>query len=197
MQTLRLAGLLVLVLGLSVNVQAKDYEIDLSHSSIGFSVRHLVGKVNGAFRDFTGTFSFDPKSPESSKVIAEVKAKSIDTNDKKRDEHLRGKDFFEVQKHTGIKFVSTEVKEAGNQKYQVVGNLTLHGVTRPMTLTMEYMGEINDPWGKHRAGFSGTGQLDRKNFDMTWNKALDHGGMVIGDTVDFQLNIEAIEKKAN
>jgi polyisoprenoid-binding protein YceI len=175
---------------------ATEYEIDGSHSNVGFTIRHLVSKVNGEFKAFNGKFTFDPKNLETSKLEAEIKATSIDTNEKKRDEHLRGDDFFGVKKYPTLKFVSTQIKANGDNKYKVTGDLTMHGVTKPVTLDVDYLGETDDPWGNHKAGFTGTTQVNRKDFGMNWNKALDKGGVVLGDDVVINLNIEANQKKA-
>jgi len=174
---------------------AKDYEIDATHSNVGFMAKHLISKVNGEFKDYNGTISFDPKKPDQTKVNAKVKAASINTNVEKRDAHLKSEEFFGVEKFPELTFVSTKVTPNGSKKYKMVGDLTMHGVTKPVTFEVEYLGEMDDPWGGHRAGFTATTQVNRKDFGMNWNKALDKGGVVLSDEIAINLNIEALEKK--
>jgi polyisoprenoid-binding protein YceI len=175
---------------------AKDYTIDRSHSNVGFSVKHFVSKVNGEFKEFDGELQFDPSKPEAAKIVAEVQAASVNTNEKKRDEHLASDDFFAAKKHPKFKFVSQSIKADGDKKYKVSGDLTLRGVTKPVVFDVEYLGETDDPWGNHRAGFTGTTTVNRKDFGINWNKSLDKGGFVLGEDVVINLNLEAIEKKA-
>jgi polyisoprenoid-binding protein YceI len=175
---------------------AKEFDIDSSHSNVEFVARHFASRVKGRFTQFKGTLSFDADKPETSKVNALVDTSSIDTNEKKRDEHLRGDDFFSAKKHPQLTFVSKTIKPNGDKKYKVEGDLTMRGVTKPVTFDVEYLGEADDPWGNHRAGFTGTTTVNRKDYGISWNKALDKGGYVLGDDVTINLNLEAIEKKA-
>jgi polyisoprenoid-binding protein YceI len=192
-----LLGLGIIGLGLCLGMDgfAREYKVDPSHSNVGFVARHLVSKVNGEFKDFTGNFSFDPKKPEAATVSAVVQVKSITTNEEKRDKHLQSDDFFSAEKYPTMQFNSIKVEEDGDKKYKVEGNLTIRGVTKPVTFEMEFLGEQDDPWGGHRIGFSGSTTINRKDFGMNWNKALDNGGVLIGDKVVINLNVEGLEKK--
>ena len=174
---------------------AKTFEIDLSHSNVGFTIKHLVSRVSGEFRSLEGEFVFDQAHPEKSKVKATVKADTIDTHEKKRDEHLKSADFFDVTQYPTLSFESKSFVSQGGQKYELQGNLTMHGVTRPVTFKVDYLGEANDPWGNHRAGFTAVTKINRKDFGIVWNKALDAGGFVLSDDVELNINIEGIQKK--
>ena len=174
---------------------AATYTVDQSHSHVGFKVRHLISKTAGEFRDFEGEFTYDPKKPLESKVHFVAKSESINTNNAKRDDHLKGADFFDVQKFQTLTFDSKKVKANGKDKYKVEGDLTIHGVTKPAEFDVEYTGAAKDPWGNNRVGFNATSKINRKDFGVVWNKTLDTGGMMIGDDVDVTLEIEGIEKK--
>jgi polyisoprenoid-binding protein YceI len=200
MSTRLFAPLGVLALALAAPVlseaRAGDFAIDQSHSHVGFRVKHLVvSKVEGEFKDFDGSFSFDEKKPDASKVAFTIKAASINTNTAKRDEHLRSADFFDVQKFPTLAFESTKVEGAGKGKYKLSGNLTIHGVTKPVTFVVEYGGVSKDPWeGKTHTGFTATLRINRKDYGLTWNKALETGGFVVGEDVDITVEIEGIQK---
>jgi len=174
---------------------AKDYEVDASHSTVGFVVRHIVSKVNGSFKKFEGRFSFDPSNPAASKLTAEVAVASVDTNEPKRDIHLRGEDFFNAEKFPKFTFVSKKFTPAGDKKFKMSGDLTLRGVTKPVIFDVDFFGEGEDPWGGHRIGFEATTQVNRKDYGISWNKALDKGGFVVGDEVTINVNVEGREKK--
>lgn len=182
------------VLASASSVLAADFVVDPSHSRIGFSVRHLVSKVPGEFKDYEGSFSFDEKKPEASKASFTIKAASINTNFEKRDEHLRSPDFFNTAKHPTLTFVSKKVAPAGKGKYKLQGDITIAGVTKPVTFEVEYAGTAKDPWGGTRAGFTAVSKVNRKDFGMVWNKALDSGGFILGDDVEIKLDLEAIQK---
>jgi polyisoprenoid-binding protein YceI len=186
----------VAVLAFSAVSQAAVYNIDPSHSTVGFSIRHMVSTVRGMFQKYSGTVDFDEKNWTSLKINATIEAASINTNEPKRDEHLRSADFFDVQKYPNLTFKSTTVKDLGAGKLDVTGDLTMHGVTKPVTLAVTYNGAGKDPWGGNRAGFSATGKLSRKDFGIVWNKALDNGGVLVGDDVNIQIDIEAVQAKA-
>ena len=176
---------------------ASEYQVDPSHSNVDFEVRHLVSKVQGHFNQFEGKFTFDPKNPEASAVTAEVVVNSINTNEKKRDEHLKSEDFFASKKFPKMSFKSTKVTPDGEKKYKIMGDLTLHGVTKPVTFDAEYLGNSDDPWGMNRAGFLATAKINRKDFGMIWNKILDNGGYLLGDDVTIHLNIEGMTSKGS
>jgi len=172
--------------------RAAVYEIDASHSSVRFKIRHLVSKVTGEFGRFSGMINFDEDNINNSTVKAVIEADSIDTNNTKRDDHLRNKDFFEVETYPEIVFLSERV-EAG----KLIGNLTLHGVTREVVMDLEQHGVAQDPWGNTRAGFTASTTIDRKEFGIVYNKTMDQGGLLLGEDVAIEIEIEAIRKKEN
>lgn len=178
------------------NVFAANYKVDPSHSLIQFKVKHLaIATVRGNFVDFDGEFSYDPANIAASKASATISAKSVDTSNQKRDDHLRNEDFFNVEKHPQIKFVSKEIKDIDDNEFVVVGDLTINGVTKTIELEAEFNGVAKDPWGNERAGFTAEGKIDRKDFGLTWNKALEAGGFVVGDEVKIHLEVEGIKEK--
>ena len=174
---------------------AAEYSVDKDHSNVGFTIRHLVSKVPGSFKDYEGTFNFDEKDLKSSKVQFTIKAASIDTANAKRDEHLRSADFFNVEKNPTISFVSKKITGSGKH-FKIEGDMTMLGVTKPVTFNAEYMGVQKDPWGNMKAGFSATGKVNRKDFGMVFNKVLDSGSLMLGEDVAIQLDIEAAQKAA-
>ncbi len=192
---MKLRTLSLLALFIVSAAQAADYDVDASHSNVDFKIRHMMSKVNGNFGKFTGTFSFDAKKPEAAKGVFTVEAASINTNNEKRDGHLKGDDFFNVGKFPTLTFNTTGFKKAG-KGFAMSGDLTMLGVTKPVTFNVEYLGAGKDPWGNSKAGFSATGKINRKDFGMVWNKALDAGGVLLGEEVEITLNIEAAEKAA-
>lgn len=175
-------------------MQAETFAIDASHSEVGFQVRHLVSQTRGRFNDFAGTIDLDPKNLANSSVDFKIKATSIDTNVADRDKHLRGADFFDVEKYPEITFKSRSIKAAGNDTYNVTGTLTMHGVSKDITLPVTYLGQAKDPWGNTRAGFEAATTLNRKDFGIVWNKALDAGGAMLGDDVKISINLETVKK---
>jgi polyisoprenoid-binding protein YceI len=173
---------------------AGTYALDVSHSHVGFKVRHLmVSKVRGRFADFAGTVVIAEEPLESS-VDVTIQLSSIDTRDAGRDEHLRSADFFSVEEHPEMTFRSTAVRETGKGAFVVDGDLTLLGVTKPLTLDVTFAGTATDPWGGSRAAFTATGELDREDFGLTWNQALEAGGVLVGKTVEIELEAEAVKQ---
>jgi polyisoprenoid-binding protein YceI len=169
------------------------YEIDSAHTSVQFSVRHLmVSNVRGEFSKVSGTIKFDAANPADSTVEATIEVASINTRDAQRDGHLKSADFLDVEKFPTIVFRSTKVvPQSGGGK--VTGELTIHGVTREITLDVEGpTEEITDPWGKQRWGMSATAKLSRKDFGLTWNAALETGGVMVGDEVKIAIDLEAV-----
>lgn len=191
-------GLGIVSLGLCVSLTgfAREFKVDPSHSNVGFVARHLVSKLNGEFKEFTGNFTFDPKKPEEATVSAVVQVGSITTNVPKRDEHLKSDDFFAAKKFPTLQFVSTKISPDGDKNFKLEGNLTIRGVTKPVVFVTEFLGEQDDPSGAHRIGFSGTTTIKRKDFGINWNKTLDKGGVVVGEDVVINLNVEGVEDKA-
>ena len=191
--TRKLFAAAVLTTLAALPAQAESYKIDPSHSEVGFTIRHLVSNVRGRFNDFAGTVDMDPKAPQKGSVDFQIKATSIDTANADRDKHLRTADFFDVEKYPEITFKSDSVKPAGKDKYNVTGTLTMHGVSKKVTLPVTYLGEAKDPWGNTRAGFETSVKLNRKDYGIVWNKAVDNGGVLLGDDVNVSINLETIK----
>lgn len=182
------------VLVAALPVQAADYNIDTSHSSVTFQIKHLaISKVKGAFHDFTGSFSYDPAKPEASSAVVVIQMASVDTGNEKRDDHLRNPDFFEVDTYPNMTFKSTSVKMKNDEEGQVTGNLTMHGVTKPVTLDLEINGMITDPWGNERVGASLSGEINRKDWGLTWSKAMETGGLVVANEVKISIELEGVK----
>ncbi len=176
--------------------QAADtWSIDKGHSEASFQVRHFVTNVRGRFADFGGTIVTDTAKPENSSVEFKIAATSIDTGVADRDKHLRSANFFDVEKFPEITFKSTSVKPAGKDSYHVTGDLTMRGVTKTITLPVAFAGTAKDPWGNERAGFETSITLNRKDYGINWNKALDQGGFVLSDEVKVSINLETVKKK--
>jgi polyisoprenoid-binding protein YceI len=168
------------------------WSFDNAHSSIGFSVRHLmISKVRGHFNQWGGTFDYDEEDPTRSKLSVRIDAASIDTRDEKRDAHLRSPDFFDVEKFPELVFESRKIDRDGDD-FVVTGDLTIHGVTRSVQLQVESLGRTKDPWGGERAGFSASATISRKDFDMHFNMPLEAGGVVVGDKIEIGIEIEAV-----
>jgi polyisoprenoid-binding protein YceI len=174
---------------------ADTYAVDTGHSEVSFQVRHLVTNVRGRFNDFNGTINLDPANLEKSSVEFRVKAASIDTAHEDRDKHLRAEDFFHVEKYPEITFKSTSIKKTGKDSYAVTGDFTMRGVTRRITLPVTYLGTARDPWGNDKAGFETATTLDRKEYGIVWNAAVDNGGVILGDEVKIAVNLEANKAK--
>ncbi len=172
---------------------AADWVVDQAHSKVGFSVRHMmISTVDGQFKDFEGTFTFDPKKGTLGNSKFEVKAASIDTGNAKRDEHLRSADFFDAEKFPMISITNSKIKKTGKDKYEWAGDLTLHGVTKPVKFALVHKGTVKDMQGKNRAGFSATTKINRKDWGLTWNKAVE-AGPVVSDEVELKIDAEAVE----
>lgn len=170
------------------------YKVDPNHSQVGFSIKHLVSRVQGHFNTFGSEITYDPENISASKVSAEIDTASIDTGQPNRDKHLKSPDFFNADKNPKITFTSTSVSGTKDQM-KVAGNLTMNGVTKPITLDVKFLGSAADPMGPaggRRAGFEGKTTLNRKDFNIVWNKTLDAGGVLLGDDVDVTLLVEAV-----
>lgn len=176
-------------------VPADVHTIDAGHSEVSFQVRHLVTQVRGNFNDYEGTINLDPANLERSSVDFRIKAASIDTNHADRDKHLRGEDFFFVEKYPEIAFKSKSIKKTGKDTYAVAGTLTMRGVSKEVTLPVTYLGAVKDPWGNEKAGFATEVTLNRKDYGINWNAALDNGGFVLSDEVKVSINLETQKKK--
>jgi polyisoprenoid-binding protein YceI len=177
--------------------QTVTYVIDPSHSTAGFKVRHLmVSNVRGEFSGVAGTVVFDAEERANSKVEAAIDATTIQTRDNQRDQHLKSADFFDVEKFPKITFISKKVAPIGAGEWSVVGDLTLHGVTREVALDVEGpTPEVKDPWGNIKIGASATTKLDRRDFGLVFNVALDAGGVMVGDEVAIELELELARQK--
>ncbi|MBS0184618.1 MAG: polyisoprenoid-binding protein [Nitrospira sp.] len=192
MQAIVIAGLLG-CFPLGVEAETARWDIDPDHSIIEFRVVHMVvSKTSGRFLNYHGFVELDPDTKAWKAIEATINADSINTNHEKRDQHLRSADFLDVKQFPTITYKMKNYQKEGDT-YKVVGNLTLRGVTKEVTLMGTFNGIAKDPWGNTRAGFTADGTLNRKDFGMIWNKALDTGGLVVGDEVQIHLDIECIK----
>ncbi len=194
MQAIVIAGLLG-CFPLGVEAETARWDIDPDHSIIEFRVAHMVvSKTSGRFLNYRGFVELDADTKAWKTIEATINADSINTNHEKRDTHLRSADFLDVKQFPTITYKMKNYQKEGDT-YKVIGNLTLRGVTKEVTLIGTFNGIAKDPWGNTRAGFTAEGTLNRKDFGMIWNKALDTGGLVVGDDVQIRLDIECIKAK--
>jgi polyisoprenoid-binding protein YceI len=179
-------------------MSTQTWQIDSSHSGIHFSVRHLViAKVRGQFSRWTGAVELPEGELAQGSVAVTIDASSIDTGVADRDAHLRSADFFDVATYPELTFKSRRVEALGGARLKVIGDLTLHGATREVVLDVETTGQTKDPWGNVRIGFAARTSLDRKDFGLTWNQALETGGVLVGERVDIEIEIEAVRQAAD
>jgi polyisoprenoid-binding protein YceI len=177
-------------------VPTGTWSVDPSHSRVEFQVKHLgIASVRGHFASFEGTLEIGDDL-SSARAYGTVDVASVDTNEEKRDEHLRSGDFFHAEQHPQISFASTEIVPVDDETFEISGDVTLHGVTRPITLKAEVTGTEQDPWGNERVGLEVTGQLDRGEFGMTFNQALGSGNVLVSDRVKLRLDISAVKQSA-
>lgn len=170
------------------------YTLDPAHTRIGFVARHaMVTKVRGSFDEFAGTAVLDGTNPANSRVEVTIEAASIDTRNAQRDEHLRGNDFLAMQEYPKITFASTGVRQAGETTFEVTGDLTIKGVTNEITIPFEFEGAAKDPFGNERVGFEGSVTINRRDYGVTWNAALEGGGVLVSDKVTLEFEISAIK----
>ena len=173
---------------------AGDYTLDVAHSRLGFSARHaMVTTVRGAFKDFEGTAHVDTANPANSKVELTIRTDSIDTGVADRDAHLRSADFFEIESHPEITFTSTNVERDGDD-WTITGDLTIKGTTQPVTVEFESTGSARDPFGNLRVGFEGAATINRKDWGLSWNVAIEGGGILVGEKVKLELDVSAIKR---
>jgi polyisoprenoid-binding protein YceI len=170
----------------------RTFVIDKAHSEAVFQVRHLITKVRGRFSNFEGKIEFDPQRLEASSVSVSIDASSIDTSEPDRDKHLRSEDFFGIETYPVMTFTSTRVVKTSATNFEVTGKFTLHGVTKDITLPVTFLGVAKDPWGKERAGFETEVTINRKDYGLNWNAALETGGFLVGDDVRISLSIQAV-----
>lgn len=170
------------------------YTIDKAHSEATFQVRHLLSKVRGRFSDFEGTIDYDEQNPEYSSVNVIIQAASIDTTERDRDAHLRSADFFEVEKFPTLAFKSATIARNGIDGFDVAGDLTIRGVTTPVIFDVTFLGKAKDPWGNERIAFEAETTINRKDYGLLWNAALETGGFLVGDEVKISLSVQAVPK---
>jgi polyisoprenoid-binding protein YceI len=172
-----------------------NWQIDNAHSEINFTVRHMmISNVRGRFENFTGEVNFDEQNPENTTVAVQIDASSINTREAKRDNHLRSQDFLYVEKYPYLTFRSKRVELTGKNRARLVGDLTVRDLTREVTLNVEYSGLAKSPWGTTSAGFSATGTLNRSDWNLTWNQALETGGVLVGDEIKFNVEVEIVRQ---
>ncbi len=179
------------------SAEAATFGVDKDHTSVSFKVRHFVTKVQGSFGKFDGTVEFDPADPAKVKVNGSIEVSSIDTNNDNRDKHLRGEDFFNVEKYPTIEFESSKLTDLNESrtKGKLHGKLTMHGVTKPVVLDVEYHGTAKTAYDELKAGLTATASLNRKDYGIVWNKTLDTGGLMLGEDIEILLEVELTEKE--
>ncbi|CAM3846494.1 YceI family protein [Cohnella lubricantis] len=169
-----------------------NWAVDVSHSAIDFSVKHMmIAKVKGSFHSFEAQIAADPEDLTTADIAVQIDLSSIDTRNGDRDGHLKSADFFDVENHPKLLFTATKIVSKGDGEYAVTGDVTLHGVTRPETFDVSFEGIGKDPWGNEKVGFSATGSIKRSDYGLTYNAALETGGVLIGDEVKISIEIEA------
>ena len=171
------------------------WQIDSSHSHVAFSARHMmISKVRGRFEHFSGIINFDEKNPAASSVSVEIDTASIDTRDEQRDGHLRSPDFLDADNHPKLIFQSKRVEQTSSDSGKLIGDLTIRGVTKEVALDVEYAGQAKSPWGTTSAGFSGTTTINRKDWGLEWNQVLETGGVLVGDKVKIDIELELVKQ---
>lgn len=174
---------------------AGTWKIDETHTTLGFSARHaMVAKVRGRFNDFEGSFTIDATSPENSVATVSIKTASVDTRNEDRDAHLKSADFLDVEKFPELTFTSTAIKNVSDNEFVVGGDLTINGVTRNVDVELTYVGVSQDPWGGTRIGFEGSTEINRRDFGLTFNVALDTGGVLVSEKIKIELDVEAVKQ---
>jgi polyisoprenoid-binding protein YceI len=180
-----------------MNNNNTTWNIDQAHSGITFSIRHMLSKVRGRFGKFAGTIKLDDKDIARSIVDVTIEAGSIDTGTPDRDTHLRSPDFFDVEKFSTLRYTSKRIEKLGGDRFRIVGDLTIRDVTREVPIEAEYLGRSKDPWGNERGGFVASASLDRKDFGLRWNQVLEAGGVLVGDKVEIEIDLEAVRAAAS
>lgn len=178
----------------TATVPTTTYAFDKAHSEMTFQVRHLLTRVRGRFSDFEGTIELNEASPDQSSVRLEIRTESIDTNEPARDKHLRSDDFFAADRFPSITFASTRVAKRGEERFDVTGQLTMRGVTKEITLPVTFLGKAKDPWGNERLAFEAEYALNRKDYGLNWNAALETGGFLVGEEVKISVSIQAVPR---
>lgn len=171
-----------------------SYTVDDSHSSVGFVARHaMVTKVRGKFNEYSISFTLDADNPENSSAKVEIQVASVDTSNDQRDGHLRTNDFFDIENYPTINFTSTSIKQTGDDSFDVTGDLQIKDVTKEITIPLTFEGQVTDPWGNLRIGFEGAVDVNRKDWNITWNNPLDGGGVLVGDKVRLEFDLSAVK----
>lgn len=174
-----------------------SWNLDTSHSRIGFAVKHMmISTVRGEFKAYSGTLELDEQDFTRSKISGSIEVASLDTRDEGRDQHLKGADFFDAEKYPTITFQSTRIEAKGGNDYVVHGDLTIRGVTRAVAIDAEYGGTHKNPWGATVTGLSGSAKINRKDFGLTWNMALETGGILVGEEVKLEIEVELTKQAA-
>ena len=174
-----------------------DYKLDVTHTRVGFWARHaMVSKVRGQFNEFEGSAHLDAENPANSHVEITIKAASIDTRNPDRDNHLRSNDFLAMQEYPDLTFRSTAVEKLSQYAYRVTGDLTIRGVTKSVDVDFDFTGSVIDPWGNQRVGFEGGTTINRKDWGVNWNAALDSGGVMVSDKVNLEFEVEVVKVTA-
>ena len=184
---------LILAAG-TAKADTEAYKIDPSHSQVGFTIRHFFSKVSGKFKTYEGVIMMDPKDLSKTTVEVTIDTASIDTGNGDRDSHLQSPDFFDAAKFPKITFKSTGVTGQGTTKATLKGDLTMHGVTKPVSLDAEVLGFSADPWGNYRGGFEAKTKINRQDFGVSWNKVLEGGGSLLGDDVEITIDVEGVRE---
>lgn len=179
----------------SASAFGANYKADPGHTNVNFTVRHMFSKVTGEFKQFEGTFAFDEKAKELKDVNFTIQSASINTNNEKRDGHLKSADFFDAEKIPTLTFKQSKPTKLSGTKGKLAGEFTMHGVTKPVTFDVEYLGTDKDPWGNTKSGFTATAKVSRKDFGLVWNKTLESGKLLVGDEVTISLQVEADAQK--
>ncbi|HZG87711.1 YceI family protein [Paenibacillus sp.] len=171
------------------------WALDPTHSGVDFTIKHMMfSKVRGSFKSFDAAIEADPSDLTTASISFSVDLASVNTNNDDRDNHLRSADFFDVENHPKLTFAATKIEKTGDGEYSVTGDLSLHGVTRSETFQVEFEGEGKDPWGNTKAGFHASGTLNRSDYGLTWNAALEAGGFLVGDEVKVEIEIQAVKQ---
>jgi polyisoprenoid-binding protein YceI len=174
-----------------------NYQLDPTHSRIGFVARHaMITKVRGSFNDFEGSGYFDAENPANSRLQLSIKAASIDTRNAQRDEHLRSNDFFAMDEYPEITFASTAIERTDDDRFRVTGDLTVRGVTKPVTVDFEFTGSAVDPFGNTRIGLEGATTINRKDWGVNWNVALEAGGVLVSEKVTLEFEVSAVRSES-
>jgi len=188
--------LLISLATLPLFAATETFTVDKNHSAAEFKIRHMMSSVGGKFSDFAGTIQADRANPANSSVEFTIQTASIDTATPDRDKHLRSADFFDAEKYPTITFKSTKITPTKDKEtFNVTGDFTMHGVTKRITIPVVFLGIAKDPWGNDRAGFELNTTINRKDYGINWNKALDQGGYLLQDEVKIAINLEAVKKK--